>query len=609
VPGPCTIRGAGLVLTLSVGAQAAEPSAATKPPDAVTFRADRLELDPELARLRLDGHVSIRAGAYRLTSERLDVLQRRDELLVTGPGDLAFCPCPLPPLTLQFDAAHLTRSDVVLMQPTARVFGVPVLWAPVLWFRTPEHWGLLPFELAYRGADGLLLGSGLHFPIGDAELDVTAAGYVRGGVDLGAHVTTPRTESVVRWDYLERSAVTVDLRGGFALSPRTSLAWDVDALRGPRALGGPSALEAVARRQDRASGAAGWSDGAETFGVAVSAYAPRGGGLTEIAAVGPSLYAGFGRALGRAATAELGARVTTLELRDAAAVSLVSGRAAVGADTHAGAIGFHLDGRARGTATLDGERAGHAVVSTIGVEASTPFVRELGAGSEHWVTPVVRGLVGGADARAPSVVPAVARDGMFYVATAGLETSLGRIASDRRAVSLSAAGGAVGERTSNPRGVVAFRVAGRGRFFAVRTEETSVVAGPDRSDLVLANVRVGPEDGPFVEGRAEGMRGEAPLVARLVQEGIEAPAFPWLASSGWSVGTRIGVPWLAWLTSTADADYDVTTRTLLGVRGALTYRHPCGCLWATAWAGHRLGRAGGGGRVAVDSYLAVGLSR
>jgi hypothetical protein len=37
-------------------------------------------------------------------------------------------------------------------------------------------------------------------------------------------------------------------------------------------------------------------------------------------------------------------------------------------------------------------------------------------------------------------------------------------------------------------------------------------------------------------------------------------------------------------------DYDLTHDTLLAVRGAVAYRHPCGCLAVTLWGGSRLGR-------------------
>jgi hypothetical protein len=119
--------------------------------------------------------------------------------------------------------------------------------------------------------------------------------------------------------------------------------------------------------------------------------------------------------------------------------------------------------------------------------------------------------------------------------------------------------------------------------------------------VVIATVRVGREDALFIEGRAQGTSGTVPLLARVLSAGLDAPWAAWLGDAGWSLGGRVGVPLARFLASTAAADYDAENGVLLGVRGGLTYRHPCGCLTATAWAGHRTGRAG------ADGFVTVGL--
>jgi hypothetical protein len=86
-------------------------------------------------------------------------------------------------------------------------------------------------------------------------------------------------------------------------------------------------------------------------------------------------------------------------------------------------------------------------------------------------------------------------------------------------------------------------------------------------------------------------------------DGWNAPAAGWFSGSdGWSVGGRLGIPLLRGFRSVAEVDYDLAHSALLGIRGTLGYRHPCGCFALTAWGGHRAGRAG------VDSWLAVDLA-
>jgi hypothetical protein len=48
-------------------------------------------------------------------------------------------------------------------------------------------------------------------------------------------------------------------------------------------------------------------------------------------------------------------------------------------------------------------------------------------------------------------------------------------------------------------------------------------------------------------------------------------------------------------------DYDLEHSELLGVRGSLGYRHPCGCLATVAWAGQRLARDG------IDAWFTLDL--
>jgi hypothetical protein len=583
-----------------------EPLPASLAPDPVLrFRAERLELDPSLSRLRLSGGVSVGFDRYRLTSQRLELSQRAGTIEVEGRAELAFCACPDPPLTLGFSSATLSRSDVVLAQPTVRAFGVPVFWLPWLWVRPRSEWGVLPLKVAYRGEDGLLLGSGVHAPVGTASVDVSAAAYFRGGVELEGRLVTERSATTVRWDYLHESALALDLRGSASPGETASIAWSADALRGARALRGPALLEEVALRQDRARAAAGWSEDGVTAGIGVGTAAPRGAATSSGALGGPDLSVGFGGALGRGATANLDAGVATWALPDANTLTLISERGELRGDARAGPVAFDGAARTRALATLDEGRQGYTATAAATGEVSVPFMKEFGAPEaplSHWVVPFATGQAGMSDTRAPSVVPAIAGTGGFFVAAAGIRSSLGETAARRGAVSVSAQAGYAGDGGGTHRPMLAWRATGRAAAVAVRGEGIST-RGSDASDTVLSTLRVGPEGGWFVEGRAFGTRNAAPLIGRMFAAGLDAPWAPWLGAPGWSVGGRVGVPWTRVVSTTADLDYDATSAVLLGVRGAISYRHPCGCLAAAAWAGHRAARPG------ADAFLTLSLVR
>jgi hypothetical protein len=580
----------------------AESSVEASAPE-LDFRADRLVLDPSLRRLQLSGHVRVWVDRLRLSSERLTLWTEGSAVHAEGTAELAFCPCPHPPLTIGFSAARLTPGDVLVQNPTLRAFGTPVFWLPVLWLRSPSRWGLLPLELSYRGNDGFLVGSGVHAPLGAGGLDVTGAGYVKGGAEVSALLTTERTSSLVRWDHLHDSALRLDFRGAVAQGSNAGVAWSVDALRGERALRGPSLLEEVALRQDRARGAAGFTEGGAVVGVAVEAAAPRGAAMSTVSAGGPSLFVGLSTPLGANATASVDAAVATWAREDTSTLTLLSEHASLRGALRAGPFAVDVEGRTRGVATLEETAQGYTGTTALVTDVAAPFVKELGGGAnplEHWVTPFATGIAGLASTRSPSVVPALAPDGGFFTAAGGVRTTLGETAGSRAALSASFESGYAGDAAQRMP-LAAWRATGQGPSFAVRGEGAFAWAAPSSGSVVLATMRVGRESGVFVEGRAQGALGTVPLLARILSAGFDAPWVAWLADAGWSFGARVGAPLTRFLASTAAADYDATSRVLLGVRGGLTYRHPCGCLTVAAWAGHRTGRAG------LDGFVTVGL--
>ncbi len=603
----CT--GCALSLLVSLAARAGDlPATGPRVADPVTrdleFRADRLQLDPDLRRLRLEGHVSVWVDRYRLSSEKLALWTEQRSVHVEGPAELAFCPCPSPPLTLRFASAQIAPSEVILHGPTLKAFGVPVLWLPWLWLRAPSEWGLLPLEFAYRGNDGLLLGSGIHAPLARG-LDVSGAGYVQGGAEVGVRLTTERTSSFVRWDHLRDTALTVDLRGFASPDAHSSIAWSVDSLRGERALRGPSLLEEVSLRQDRARGAAGYSDGGTTLGIAVEADALRGAPLTSATTVGPSLYVGFGAPLGTSATANADVGVATWSRPGGSSLTALSQRAELRGSARAGPLALDVEGRTRALATLDETGVGYSAASAVVGELSAPFVKELGPPSlsvEHWITPFMTGIAGVTETREPSASPGLAPNGALLVAAGGVRSTLGERTASRAAVSASVQAGYGADGAARGTPLAAWRATGQGTAFALSGEGALAWGTTGVESVTLAVLRVGPALGPFLEGRAAGMASRVPLLARLLSTGFDAPWFSWLTDSGWSVGGRMGVPWTRSFGSTVDVDYDARHGMLLGLRGGVTYRHPCGCLSATAWAGHRAGREG------ADGFVTVGLS-
>ncbi|HEX7671934.1 MAG TPA: hypothetical protein VF395_20205 [Polyangiaceae bacterium] len=573
----------------------------------VEFQACHVELEPGKERLELDGHVAIAVDRYRLTSERLSLERGPRGVVVTGSGRVALCPCPDPPITFGFQSATVAPpTDLLLEQPTIRAFGLPVFWLPYLWLRAPSRVGLLPLRVAYRGADGFLLGSGVHLPLGESSaLDLTGAGYLRGGAEVGARLATARTTTDLGWDYVRSGAVRADLRGSLKPDGGAQVAWSVDALRGERALGGPSSIEEVALRQDRAAVFAGFSGDGAHVGLLGMASTRRGGPVGAVDAVGPGVHAGFGAPLGESVSVDADVGVATISRPRNEAVTLLSQQGELRGDAHAGPVVLSGEVRTRLMSAVGAVATGHAAVAGAGTEVAVPFVKTFGANDspmQHWVTPFVAGLGGISDTAGPSVVPPLVGDGVFYVASGGLRSTLGETSGRRSAISVSARGGILGEEGQIPQTAVAWTARAHASALAISAEGVSRTSRL-RGDALTSEVRVGPEDGPYLGGRATSSVGSVPLESRLLSGGWDAPFLPWFGRTGWSVGGRAGVPWTRWLTSSVDADYDLTGRTLLSVRGTVGYRHPCGCLAVTLWGGHRLGREG------VDSWVTVDLAR
>ncbi len=232
-----------------------------------------------------------------------------------------------------------------------------------------------------------------------------------------------------------------------------------------------------------------------------------------------------------------------------------------------------------------------------------PLVREIGRRDPllHRLEPFVRG--GGRYVRSRGALPVVeplALESSAH-ASAGLETGLGRYAA-RAGATLSVEGGAAsaGEELEP---VASAQLIADAQSFAFGSAAYATAGQNDheRGISASARARVGRIDALHVGASVDGRAGADTSAARLATADLDGPLNQLFDRPGVSVGGELGVPLTVWLASAIGADYDLSADELTGVRGSVGYRHPCGCLAALAWAGHRLGRDG------VDAWLTVDL--
>ena len=207
----------------------------------------------------LEGDVRVDSPPFHLRSEHVRLRRSGGgPLELEGEGTLGFCPCLGTPLAVTFQGAKIAPpGDLFLERPVLSFFGVPVLWLPAFWLRAPSRPGLLPPDLAYRATDGLYTGFGGHLPwhAGQSALDLRGGVYTRGGGTVDARFFGPTSRTHVRLDHLQTTGVFVDARGYQASQAPTSteLSWDVDAVRGSRALAATTRLDEAAKPWDRAA--------------------------------------------------------------------------------------------------------------------------------------------------------------------------------------------------------------------------------------------------------------------------------------------------------------------------------------------------------------------
>ena len=585
----------------------------------VAFGADQLRFDARGQALEASGHVHVDQTPFHLTSDELRLRRVPIGVELDGQGTVAFCPCLGTPLAVRFRGATVAPPhDLILRDPVLELFGVPIAWAPSIWLRSPGRVGLLAPDVAWRGAEGLFVGGGVHMPWRDGDvargIDLRAGAYVDGGVAVQAAMRTSVSDTRVAWDLWRGDAgIALGLHGATAIahpSRPDSVAWDVDALRGARAVKATTDVGLAAFPFDRAEAQASWRADGWTFASGVRAVATRGGEWLRLGASGPVVVA---RRAG--AIADVGSYDATLEggAIDGAGIGTTTfARAEGGAyfATHLGATEAALALRALGDVADDGAQVGADGAAQARVSGGVPFERSFASPDEadpwvHRTEPRLEAALIMTHASHLLAFPAgrgmAAPTGGAWVAAAGWYNAIGRSGSTASG-EIDASGGAVGdERSALP--VFRARGVAGGSWLAAEGDFARVMAPGHAGGggALVARARVGVASSWHLSAHVAERDGVDPVVARAIVDAPLEPASGFLVTPGWTGGARIGVPLGPRITTRAGADIDLNARQLVAALGAIELHDPCNCVVVRATAAHRIGRDG------VDVWLSVDL--
>jgi hypothetical protein len=620
--------------TLVAGGRAARAQTIgeTGAPNPVTFGADDVKLDAHSQALDASGHVRVDEPPFHLTSDALTLRRVPIGAELEGDGKLAFCPCLGAPLGVRFTGATVAPPhDVILRNPVLEVFGVPIAWAPVFWLRSPGRFGLLPPDLAWRGADGFFAGGGVHVPWKQGDvvrgLDLRAGGYVDGGVAAEESLRTTATLTRIRWDRLRgNDGVAVGARGATANAQAeadASAAWGVDALRGARAVQATTDVDAAARPFDRAAATAVWRPDPWMIASGVRTVAPRGGDALDLGVGGPIVAARRADAVGHAGAYDATFEGGQLSGTGAGVTGATSfGRAEGGMllATRVRALGASLALRGLGDVADDGARRGWDGAAQARAAVSLPLAREYASGDDggtnvdpwiHRTEPRLEAAVLALHEGGVLVVPAgrgmlvPIRDGGAWIAAAGWSNAIGRLGS-RAAAELDAIAGVVGDG-DDVLPVLRGRASAGGPWVALRADFARVfgLASSSRSaqagGAFIAAARVGSSSGLHVAVHAAERDGVDPVVARAAIDPPFESASGFLSATGWTGGARVALPIGSRITTLGGADVDLDAGELVAAVGSLELHDPCNCVVVRASAAHRIGRGG------VDAWVSVDL--
>ena len=601
--------------------------------------ADDVVLDARLRELELRGNVRLESPPFHLQSDALKLRRTPHGIDVEGTGRLAFCQCLGTPVAVGFDGAIVAPpGDLVLRHPRLEVLGIPIFWFPYFWLRSPQRFGVLAPDLAYRGADGFFAGGGIHLPWGpddpSAALDVRAGAYFRGGSAYEMYLRTPASQTRVRYDHFDGDGLITDARGSIADNIDTSrghangetLAWDIDVLRGARGLRSTTELEAASRRYDRARAEGQLREGAFTFSAGLRSTAVRGGDVGSLGAWGPLVTARRGDAIGGIGAYDMAVTGGGLRTEGAPDRGMIPyARAEGGAlfATRFGAVGASLSLRGASNA-VGGERNGVDAAGSARAEFTVPFVRSF-EGSDpadpwrHRLEP--RASVAALGVRADDALTTDfgrARgfggiSGGTWVAETGLANALGRWGRGD-GFEASASAGFVGDDTrAEP--VMRWRAAATQTFLGLGAEGAHVLrafrsssSGSSGSDVdeaghaVVARSRIGRIDGLHLSANVAVRKGIDPVIARLLTDAPLEPSAGFLSAPGTTGGLAASIPFSHAIVTRSGVDADLDEPRLLGARGSIELRDRCECIVVRVTGSHRLGRDG------VDVWMTIDLA-
>ncbi len=600
-------RGRGffsVVAVAAVGGTSVRASAADAEVHAssVSFDAGRQEVV-------LEGDVRVDSPPFHLRSEHVRLRRSGGgPLELEGEGTLGFCPCLGTPLAVTFQGAKIAPpGDLFLERPVLSFFGVPVLWLPAFWLRAPSRPGLLPPDLAYRATDGLYTGLGGHLPwhAGQSALDLRGGVYTRGGGTVDARFFGPTSRTHVRLDHLQTTGVFVDARGYQASQAPTSteLSWDVDAVRGSRALAATTRLDEAAKPWDRAAaeGTLSTSGGWSRLSFGALGAMPRGAALGDLGASGPTLGMAIAHAsqdgMWRGSVDTFGAAVSDPR---GTALSYGTTRAAVEVVGGLGPIVARSTARAEATGTVASDTTAGVGAAFLRTRLGLPLARTFGAARDlvHVVEPFASAGVG---ARSPGPVPlglaplgGDVPDTGSLAASVGARTVLGGAAPSSGALELETSVGGVSLARQQGAPGAFVRITARTHLVGVSTEGAWLFDGLSAESLAYGagRVRVGAQDGPRLLAHAAfGTARDAFAARRLADTGSDLPA-PFLATRTSSVGGRGVLPLARRVSLMAGADADLGERSLLGAFGGIELRDACQCLVLRTFGSRRIGREG-----------------
>ena len=573
--------------------------------------ASSVSFDAGQREVVLDGDVRVDSPPFHLRSQHVRL--RRiggGPLELEGEGTLGFCPCLGTPLAVTFQGAKVAPpGDLFLKSPVLSFFGVPVLWLPAFWLRAPSRPGLLPPDLAYRATDGLYTGLGAHLPWSDGRsaLDLRAGLYTRGGGTVDARFFAETSRTHVRFDHLRETGVFVDARG-FGGHGGAELSWDVDAVRGRRALAATTRLDEAARPWDRAAaeGTMTLNGGHSRVSFGALAAMARGGSFGELGAAGPTVGLGTDH-VSEDGTLHLAASAFGASLSEPRGGALGVGEARARAEIIGGIGPFVARttaiGEARGTvASLarQGVSAG-LVRARIGL----PLARTFGEHADvaHVIEPLVMIAAG---ARSSGALPLALAplsgdvpDVGSAAASIGARSLVGGLGSGAGALEALVSVGGVSIASGRSAPGAYGRLTARARLVGASLEAAWLDARGETLAYAAGRVRIGAEDGARLLAHAAlGTARDAFGARRLEDGGSDVPA-PFLSSRTASVGGRAVLPVARRVSFMAGSDGDLAARTLLGAFGGIELRDACQCLVLRAFGSQRIGREG------VDVWLTL----